>query len=34
MEAVEELSKDQDINAADELDGTTALHEAAVNGIG
>lgn len=33
MEAVEELIKDQDVNAADELDGSTALHEAAINGI-
>lgn len=33
MEAVEELIKDLDVNAADALDGTTALHEAAaVNG--
>lgn len=33
MEAVEELIKDHDVNAADELDGSTALHEAAINGM-
>lgn len=32
MEAVQELIKDQDVNAADENDGSTALHEAAING--
>lgn len=32
MEAVQELIKDLNVNAADELDGTTALHEAALNG--